>query len=138
MLLMVKKSIRGGICHAIHRYAKANNKYMKNYDKNKEPSYLTYWDINNVYGWQMSQKFPAHKFEWINDISKFNKDFIKNYNEESDEENFLEVDVQYPEKLFEVHNNLLFLSERMKIEKVEILVTNLHDKTEYVIGIREI
>ena len=137
MLLMVKKSIRGGICHAIHRYAKANNKYMKNYDKNKEPSYLTYWDINNVYGWQMSQKFPVHKFEWIKDISKFNKDFIKNYNEESDEENFLEVDVQYPEKLFEVHDNLLFLSERMKIEKVEILVANLHDKTEYVIGIRE-
>ena len=62
---------------------------------------------------------------------------MNKYNLESDEENFLEVDVQYPEKLFEVHDNLLFLSERMKIEKVEILVANLHDKTEYVIGIRE-
>ena len=62
---------------------------------------------------------------------------MNKHNLESDEENFLEVDVQYPEKLFEVHNNLLFSPERMKIEKVEILVTNLHDKTECVIGIRE-
>ena len=50
MLLMVEKGSRGGICHAIHRYAKANNKCMKNYDKNKESSYLKYWDKNNLYG----------------------------------------------------------------------------------------
>ena len=49
MLLMVKKGIRGGICHSIYRYAKANNKYMKDYDKNKESSYLQYWDVNNLY-----------------------------------------------------------------------------------------
>ena len=64
-LLMVEKEIRGGICHAIHRYAKANNKYMKDYDKNKESSYLKYWDVNNLYGWTMSQMFPVNKFEWI-------------------------------------------------------------------------
>ena len=56
MLLMVEKEIRGGICHAIHRYAKANNKYMKNYDKNKESSYLQRLDADNLYGWVMSQK----------------------------------------------------------------------------------
>ena len=50
MLLMVEKGIRGEICHAIHRYAKANNKYMKDYDRNKESSYLKYWDVNNFYG----------------------------------------------------------------------------------------
>ena len=61
--------------------------------------------------------------------------FIKNCNEESDEGYFLEVNVQYPEKLHELHNDLPFLPERMKIEKVEKLVTNLHDKTEYVIHI---
>ena len=49
MLLMVEKGIRGGLCHGIHRYAKANNKYMKDYDKNKESSYIQYWDVNNLY-----------------------------------------------------------------------------------------
>ena len=47
---MVKKSIRGGISHSVYRYAKANNKYMKDYDKNKETSYLQHWDVNNLYG----------------------------------------------------------------------------------------
>ena len=53
MLLMVEKSIRGGICHSISRYAKANNKYMKDYDENKQSSYLQYWDVNNFHGWAM-------------------------------------------------------------------------------------
>ena len=95
MLLMVEKGIRGEICHAIHYYAKANNKYMKDYDKNKESSYLKYWDVNNLYGWAMSQKLPVNKFEWVEDTSQFNEDFIKNYNEESDEGYFHKVDVQY-------------------------------------------
>ena len=78
MLFMVEKDIRGGICHAIHRYAKANNKYKKDYDKKREPSYLKYWDVNDLYGWAMSQKLPVNKFEWIEDTSRFNNDFIKN------------------------------------------------------------
>ena len=59
MLLMVKKGIRGGICHAIHRYAEANNKYLKDYDKNKESSYVKYWDKNNLCGCAMSKKLPV-------------------------------------------------------------------------------
>ena len=70
-------SIRGGICYSIYRYAKANNKCMKNYDTNTESSYLQYWDVNNLYGWKMSQKFPVNNFEWIKDTYQFNEDFIK-------------------------------------------------------------
>ena len=62
MLLTVENRISGGMCHAIHRYAKANNKYMKNYDKNKESSYILYLDANNLYGWAMSQKLPVGGF----------------------------------------------------------------------------
>ena len=65
MLLMIEKGIRGGICQATHRYAKANNKYMKNYDKNNESSYIEYLDANNLYGWAMSQKLPVNGFKWI-------------------------------------------------------------------------
>ena len=78
MLLMVEKGTRGGICHAIYRYAKANNKYMKNYDKNIESSYLMYLDAKNLYGWAMSPKLPVDGFKWIKKLSEFNEDFIRN------------------------------------------------------------
>ena len=78
MLLMVEKGITGEYGTNIYRYAKTNSKYRKNYDKNKESSYLRYWDVNNLYGWTMSQKLPVKNFEWINDTSQFNEDFIKN------------------------------------------------------------
>ena len=77
MLLMIEKDIRGGICHSIYRYSKANNKYMKNHDKNKKSSYLQYWDVNNLYDQVMLQKLPVNNFEWIKDTSQFNDDFIK-------------------------------------------------------------
>ena len=69
---MVEKSIRGGICHSIYRYAKANNKYIKYYDKNKELLYLKYWDVKNLCHWGMLQKLPVNNFDWIKDISQFN------------------------------------------------------------------
>ena len=65
MLLMVEKGTRGRICQAIHRYAKANNKYMKNYDKNIESSYIEYLDANNFYGRAVSQKLAVNGFKWI-------------------------------------------------------------------------
>ena len=77
MLLSVEKVIRGWICHSIYRYAKANNKYMKDYDKNKESSYLQYWDLNNLYDWAMSQQLPVNYFERIKDTSQSNEGFIK-------------------------------------------------------------
>ena len=63
MLLMVEEGIRGGICHSIHRYAKANNKYMKNYNNNEESSYIQYLNANNLYGWAMSKKLPVNGFK---------------------------------------------------------------------------
>ena len=60
MLLMVEEGIRGGMGQAMHKYSKANNKYMKNYDKSIESSYSQYLDANNLYGWAMSQKLPVN------------------------------------------------------------------------------
>ena len=77
MLLMVEKGIRGGIGSSVYWFAKANNKYMKNYDKNKELFYIQHWDVNNLYGWTMSQKLPLNNFEWIIDTSQVNEAFIK-------------------------------------------------------------
>ena len=77
MLSMVEKGIREGICCAIHRYVKANNKYVKDYDKNKESSYLKHSDVNYFHGWAMSQKLSVNKFHWIEDTSPFNEGFIK-------------------------------------------------------------
>ena len=108
---------------------------MKDYDKNKESSYFQYLNVNNLYGQAMSQKFPVKNFEQIENTAQFNEDFIKNYNEESDEKYFLEVDVQYLEKLHDLHNDLPYLPKRVNIKK---LVANLHDKTEYVIHIRSL
>ena len=86
----------------------------------------------------MTPKLPVSNFEWIKDTSQSNKHFIKNYNEERGEEYSPEVDVQYIKKLHGLHIDLSFLSERMKIEKIEKLVANLHDDTEYVIHIKNL
>ena len=85
--------VEKGICHAIRRYANASNKYTKNYDKNIISSYLMYLDVNNFYGWEMSQKFPGNDFKWIENLSKFNEYLIKNYDENSNKGYILEVDV---------------------------------------------
>ena len=90
------------------------HKYMKNYAKSIESSYLTYLDANNLYGWTMSQKLPVSGFKWENDLSRRSDDFIKNYNENSDVGYFLEVDVEYPKNLFRANKELPFLPERKK------------------------
>ena len=136
MLLMVEKGARGGKCQEIDRYAKANNKYMKNYDKNSTSSYLTYLDANDLYGWTMSQKLPVNGFECVEDLSQFKKDFIKNYDANNDKGYFLEVDVEYPKNLFNHHKDLPFLSERKKFRKCNKLVCDFHYKENYAVHIR--
>ena len=127
MLLMVEEGIRGEICHAICRYAKANNKYIRNYNKDKEESFLQYLDDNNLCGWAMSQKLPVSGFKWKN-TSKFTKEFLKKYDEDSNKGYILEVDVKYPKNLHGLHEDLPFLPERMKIGKCKKLVCDLYDK----------
>ena len=138
MLLMVEEGIRGGICHTIHRYAKANNKYMKDYNKNVESSYIQYLDANNLYGWAMSQKLLRNNFKWVEDTSIINEEFIKNYNENSYKGYILEVDVKYPKKLHDLHSDLPFLPKRIKIDKCKKLVCDLHNKKKYVVHIKSL
>ena len=109
---------------------------MKNYIKSIESSYLIYLDANNLYRQTMSEKLPVNGFKWVNDLSRFNQDFIENSSENSDIGYFLEVDVEYPKKLFSSHKDLPFLPERKKLEKVEKLVCSIEDKEKYVIHIR--
>ena len=88
-----------------HWYVKTKNKYIKNYDKNNELIYI----LIVLYGYAMLQKLPVGAFKWIEDTSQFNEDFIKDYDENSDIAYFLEVDVQYPEKLHELYIDLPFI-----------------------------
>ena len=110
---------------------------MKNYDKNTESPYLMYLDANNLYGSAMSQKLPIDGFKWVekNILSRFNERFIKNYNENSDIEYFLEVDVHYPKRVFNLNKDLPFLPERKKVNKCEKLICSIEDKEKYVIHI---
>ena len=127
MLLMVEEGIRGGICHSIHRYAKANNKYMKNYNNNEGSSYIQYSDANNLYGWEMSKKLPVNGFKWT-DNNIINEEFIKNYNENDKKGYILEVDIKYLKTLHDLHSDFPFLPERMEINKCKKLVCNLYNK----------
>ena len=111
---------------------------MKNYDKNKESSYIQYLDASNLYGWAMSQIFPADGFKWKKNMLKFNEDFLKNYDEDSDKGYILELDVKYPKNLHDLHSDLPSLPEKMKISKNSKLVCNLYDKNNYVVYIRSL
>ena len=108
---------------------------MKNYDKNKEPSFLIYDDANNLYGWSICKKLPVGDFKWVDDLSMFTEDFIKNFDEESDKGYLFVVDVEYPKNIHKLHSDLLFLPERMKINKCDKLVCNLQDKENYPVHV---
>ena len=135
MLLMIEEGIREGICHAVNRYAHANNHYMKDYDKTKESSYIQYLDANNLYGAAMSKKLPIKGFKWLDDIERIDEEFIKEYNEISDKGYVIEADVDCPQELHDLHSDMSFLPERMVINKTKKLVCNLHNKKNYVVHI---
>ena len=139
MLLMFEKGIRGGISIISNRYGEANNKYMKDFDKEKPSKYLMYLDANNLYGCAMSMNLPTHGFKWLT-----NKEMENIYNNQvvqvwEKTPCILEVDLEYPEELHDLHNDYPFCSEKVKCEnRVEKLIPNLRDKTKYVIHYRNL
>ena len=132
MLLMVEEGIRRGICHAMQRYAKANNKYMKDYDRKKKSSYIQYLDANNLYGKAMTEKLPVRGFRWMEDIIKIDEKFANDYDKNNNKGYILDVDIDYPNKLQNLHSDLPFLPERMIINNTKKMVCNLNDKKNYI------
>ena len=100
--LFIEKGQRGGISYIAKRYAKANNKYMNDYDPKKQSTFITYLDKNNLYSWAMSQYLPYFEFELLKNINRFD---VYSISEKSEIGYFLEVDLEYPDKLHELHND---------------------------------
>ena len=157
MHLMIEKGIRGGISTITHRHAKANNKYLHDYDPAKESSYIVYLDANNLYGWAMSQYLPTGEFRWLAkeeaaglDVTSIPDDGEKGY--------ILEVDLDYPEELHDLHNEYPLAPEKTCVSEdmlsdyckslkdkfnignsaVPKLIPNLHHKSKYVIHHRNL
>ena len=134
MLLMVEKGIRGGISIISNRYGKANNKYMKDFNKSEVIKFLIYLDANNLYGWAMSQKLPVHSFKWMTNQeieNIFNNQIVQVWEKTPC---ILEVDLEYPEELHEHHNDYPLCPERVECgHGVKKLIPNLRHKNNYVI-----
>ena len=131
MLLMFEAGIRGGITQAVHRYAAEKNKYMDNYNPSNPSSYIQYLNVNNLYGWAMSQPLPTGGFKWVNVNPNRIHELVN-----GDKGYLLVVDVRYPTEIYDSHDELPFLSERMEINGVTKLVPNLRNKNKYVIHVR--
>ena len=114
MFQFIEKGMRGGISYIANRYGEANNKYMKNYDKNKPSKYIMYLDANNLYGWAMSQYLPTGGFKWLKQNKIDNLD-LKKYDKENKKGIILEVDLEYPEKLHDLHNDYPLAPEKVKV-----------------------
>ena len=134
MLLMIEKGIRGGVSIISNRYGKANNKYMDDFNKFEPSKFLMYVDANNLYGRAMSEKLPIHSFKWLS-----NKEIENIYNQQIVQvwertPCILEVDLEYPEELHDLHNDYPLCPERVECDKgVKKLIPNLRHKNNYVI-----
>ena len=147
--LFIEKGIRGRISYIAKRYAKANNKYMNDYDSKKLSTFITYLDMNNLYGWAMSEYLPYGGFKWLKNVDEFD---VMSVSEKSPIGYFLEVDLKYPDELHELHNDYPLAPEKLaicsdmlskyckEIDKYEIKVgdvkkkiLNLGNKTKYVL-----
>ena len=157
MFQFIEKGMRGGISYIANRYGKANNKYMKNYDEKTPSKYIMYLDANNLYGWAMSQYLPTGNFKWLsqNQIEKTN---LGKYTENSNKGLILEVDLEYPQELHDLHNDYPLGPEKIKVAKdmlsdyckkiadkfnissglVHKLIPTLNDKEKYILHYRNL
>ena len=115
--LFIEKGLRGGISYIVKRYAKANNKYINDYDPNKPSTFLSYLDMNNLYGWAMSKYLPYEGFKWLKNVDKFDVMSINECNsiDKSPIGYFLEVDLEYPDQLHELHNDFPLAPEKLAV-----------------------
>ena len=155
MALFIEKGLRGGISYIAHRYARANNKYLPDYNRELDDSYLMYLDANNLYGWAMSERLPTGNFKWLENLPEAPEEiekFLSNYKENSSKGIILEVDLEYQKELHQLHHEypcapekkiitdelLSDYARKIKEEhsvssgKVPKLVTTLNDKEKYV------
>ena len=157
MFQFIEKGMRGGVSYITHRYGKANNKYMKEYDEKAPSKYIMYLDANNLYGWAMSQYLPTGNFKWMSEkeISKID---LGKYKTDGKKGLILEVDLEYPQELHDLHNDYPIAPEKVKVSNgmlseyckkiadkynisiglVSKLVPMLGDKKEYVLHYRNL
>ena len=157
MFQFIEKGMRGGASYIANRYGKANNKYMKNYDEKAPSKYIMYLDANNLYGWAMSQYLPTGNFKWLsqNQIEKTN---LGKCTENSKKGLILEVDLEYPQELHDLHNDYPLGPEKVKVAKdmlsdyckkiadkfnissglVHKLIPTLNDKEKYILHYRNL
>ena len=110
--LFIEKRSRGGISYIGKRYAKANNKYKNDYDPEKPSAFITYLDKNNLYGCAMSENLPYREFNWLKNVNEFD---VNSINEKTDTGHFLEVDLEYPNELHELHNDYPLAPEKLAV-----------------------
>ena len=142
-LMMFERGIRGGISHISKRYAEANNKYMKDYNPDKESTYIQYLDANNLYGWAMSQQLSTHGFSWMKNITIEKViDIMEKTNHSMSNRGrkgyIFEVDLEYPKKLWESHNDYPLAPEKMIVNGVEKLICHFKPRKNYVVHYRNL
>ena len=157
MFQFIEKGMRGGISYIANRYGKANNKYMREYDEKAPSKYIMYLDANNLYGWAMSQYLPTGGFKWMTE-KQINKINLAQYNEDSNKGLILEVDMEYPKELHDIHNDYPLGPEKVKVTDnmlsgyckkiqkkfnistglVHKLIPTLCDKEKYVLHYRNL
>ena len=138
MLMMFETGIRGGISHISKRYAEANNKYMKDYNPDEGSTYIQYLDANNLYGWAMSQSPSTHGFKWMKNLTKETViDILEKANHSMSNLGrkgyIFEVDLEYPHKLWETHNDYPLAPEKIIVNGVEKLICHFKPRKNYVV-----